>query len=68
METVTIGRKPFKVAKDVKEHIEWLRIQLEVKARLSTKIEGIIEQFEEMQRDKFSKLQDCLTEIKKHHS
>lgn len=31
METVTIGKKSYKVPKQVKEHIQWLNSEIELK-------------------------------------
>mgnify|MGYP000662079798 CR=1 FL=1 len=67
METINIGGKPHKVTKEVKEYIEWLRTQLETKERLANKIEEIIEEFEELQREKFKNLDNRLSEIKKYY-
>ena len=67
MENINIGGKSHKVSKVVKEHIDWLRIQLESKEKLAIKMEEIIEEFESIQREKFQKLDDCLAEVKKHY-
>lgn len=67
MENINIGGKSHKVSKAVKEHIEWLRIQLESKERLANQIEELIEELEDLQRSKIGKIEDCLAEVKKHY-
>jgi predicted nucleic acid-binding OB-fold protein len=67
MENINIGGKPHKVSKVVKEHIEWLRIQLESKERLAVQVEELIEELEDLQRAKINKIGDCLAEVKKHY-
>ncbi len=67
MENINISGKPHKVSKVVKEHIEFLRIQLESKERLGNKIEELIEELEDLQRSKIGKIEDCLAEVKKNY-
>lgn len=67
MENINIGGKTHKVSKAVKEHIEFLLIQLRSKEILANQIEKLIEELEDLQRSKIGKIEDCLAEVKKNY-
>lgn len=65
MEQIIIGGKPHKVSQAVREHIEWLLIQIQGNKAYAQVIETKVEELREIINEKLSSIDSVVDRIKK---
>ncbi len=65
METIKIDNKEYKVSKAVKEHINWLQIELDVKKQLANQIDDMLDELQTINRQKIEDISNRVNQLKK---